>query len=123
MTTACQSCGGWFDRPAGETWRTLCKRCYVAKLRREGRFDPYYRRGSRPASPATEFDRERALLEGMNRAVGAVERALPAEVLRQCIALCHPDRHPPERAEAANVATRCLLALREMLRNRTKTTP
>jgi hypothetical protein len=33
--------------------------------------------------------------------------------LRDAIALCHPDRHPPERFKTANAVSATLLALLE----------
>jgi hypothetical protein len=38
---------------------------------------------------------------------------LSTELLRDVVALTHPDRHPPERAEQATRVTAELLALRE----------
>jgi hypothetical protein len=40
-----------------------------------------------------------------------VEKAVPvldARTIRAAVALCHPDVHPPERAEAANRVTQSL---------------
>jgi hypothetical protein len=34
-----------------------------------------------------------------------------ADLLKSAIALCHPDRHPPERARIANAVTAALLEL------------
>jgi hypothetical protein len=39
-----------------------------------------------------------------------------AELLKGAISLCHPDRHPPERAELCNRVTGALLAALKAVR-------
>lgn len=41
--------------------------------------------------------------------------ALTPELIKQAIALCHPDRHPGERSQEANDVTARLIVLRELL--------
>jgi len=50
---------------------------------------------------------------GRRRPAPSSAPALDAATLRDAVALTHPDRHPPERREAATRITAALLAARE----------
>jgi hypothetical protein len=43
---------------------------------------------------------------------------LDPHLLRDAIGLCHPDRHPPERAKTANAVTAALLELLQTARQK-----
>jgi hypothetical protein len=51
----------------------------------------------------------RELREQAARPRTIVVTPVDAELLRSAIALCHPDRHPPERAELCTRVTSALL--------------
>jgi hypothetical protein len=101
---SCRTCRQSFI--AQKSYHSQCLPCWReerdAELRRDAHADGYwtgYRAGyadaGRARPPASTLD---------------------ADLLMQAIVLCHPDRHPPERHEAANRVTARLLALREAVR-------
>ena len=99
----CESCGRDFT-PALPGHR-VCRVCW---FEREGDYEMAlaelaWRRGY-------ELAVERAIDES-----GRMGKALDSLPLRDVISLCHPDRHPAERCQQANRATRELLALRRLL--------
>jgi hypothetical protein len=96
MTRHCRSCGDPFT---GESWKTLCWACW------------------RQHRDTREAERERAWWDGYRAGVQAAARVVPTvgldrELLDQAVRLCHPDRHPVERAAIANQVTAQLLELR-----------
>jgi len=79
----CPSCADSYFKD--QPWKRTCLSCY---LRTKGKSTP----------PA--------------RQLPAIEPAIPLEMVRRLIQLCHPDRHG--NSEASNTATRFLLQLREV---------
>jgi hypothetical protein len=97
MTRRCVTCGVGFD--ARGDWQRRCWPCYrVLKERQEAQrhYEQGYRQGA---------------LEALRRQ----PNVLDPELLRDLIALTHPDRHPAERRELATRTTQSLLALRDSL--------
>lgn len=103
MTRRCADCGSAFD--AAGTWQRCCRRCWRHRKDRDAarRVTDAYRRGydagradAQPATPMLEPD-----------------------LLRAALVLCHPDRHPAERADQAHRATIALLDLRSRARETT----
>jgi tRNA(Ile2) C34 agmatinyltransferase TiaS len=93
---ACVECGRVFE--AKGKWQLRCWTCwrsYKESQEREG-LDAAYNDGYRDGYR----DGRRALV-------------LSADLVRDLVQLCHPDRHPPERAELANRTTAALLDLRD----------
>ena len=86
----CVDCGERFD---GEDWKRRCLACWKAwkegQVYEEG-YAAGYAAGREIYGPA-----------------------LSPDLIRGAIALCHPDRHPPERAELANATTAQLIELRQ----------
>lgn len=91
MMRACDRCGEPFE--SDRSHHRYCWPCYW-ELRERGRFHDQQPPPSRTAAPA----------------------ALDPRLLRDAIALCHPDRHPPERAKTANAVTAALLELLQQSR-------
>jgi hypothetical protein len=93
MTRRCTRCGAEFT-PAADYHR-LCWPCWRADHDAQAR-DAAYRAG---------------YAEGLRDAMrSSLHRGnLDSSVLRDAITLCHPDKHPVERAETANRVTRALL--------------
>lgn len=93
----CSSCGAWFE---GEHWQRLCWKCWRAQRDRELEDHAY----------------DRGYSDGYRDGAAEVARSsfgrLDRDVIVGAIRLCHPDRHPPERAAEANAITARLLALR-----------
>jgi len=79
----CPSCGKTYLQD--QPWKRICLACY---LKGKGKSTP----------PA--------------RQLPAIEPAIPLDMVRRLIQLCHPDRHG--NSEASNTATRFLLQLREV---------
>lgn len=96
MIQPCRDCGAPFD---GERWQRLCWSCWRNRRDGQGRDDAYHR----------------GFTAGLAAARGRPAPALDDSLLRDVIALCHPDRHPRERYELANATTARLLALRREL--------
>ncbi len=94
----CSVCGTRFD---GEDWQRLCWRCWRARRDRE-MGDLAYERGYSDGYVAGAGDRARA----------SFSPALDRDLIARAVRLCHPDRHPPERASEANAITARLLELR-----------
>jgi hypothetical protein len=88
MIRRCTVCGESFQ--ARGDWMKRCWSCW-----REGKDH-----GVRGAAY------QRGYRDGL-----AAARRLDAALLRDLVALVHPDRHPPERFEQANAATAALLAM------------
>jgi hypothetical protein len=92
MTRACASCGAWF-LPA-KAYHKRCLSCW-----REGR--------------------DRALQSEAYAAgvcdwrASAWQPPIDADLLRELVVFCHPDRHDASKFEEANRLTSRLLALRE----------
>jgi hypothetical protein len=78
------------------TWQKRCWRCWRDDRDKE------------------EWTKAYSIGFGKGREAGG--GGLDDETLRTAIALCHPDRHPPERAAEANEVTAALLRLREARR-------
>lgn len=99
MTAYCSRCGEQFE--AKGDWQRLCWECWrAAKDANEGAsydrgYSAGYRDGARSAARQTVTN----------------GRTLDPDQLRSLIQLCHPDRHPPERAALANQVTAQLLNL------------
>lgn len=98
MTASCTRCGAEFE--ARGAWQRLCWRCWRADQdakRERGAYDAGYSDGYRAGA-------------AVRRTLTKAPR-LDAATIRQLVQLCHPDRHPPERAALANRATATLLDL------------
>lgn len=93
MTRTCRSCGRSFE--TDREHHRLCWPCYW-QLRDAG--DANANAGWRKPPPSWDTP---------PRPTPAIDERL----LRDAIALCHPDRHPPERARIANAVTAALLEL------------
>lgn len=98
MTRRCNDCGAPFD---GEHWQRYCWSCW-RRQKDSNQGDRAYHRG---------------FLDGLaaGQRAGIPRPALDRDLLTRTIALCHPDRHPPERTVAANEVTALLLDLRARL--------
>jgi hypothetical protein len=105
VTRTCQKCGDSFN--AGGAWQRLCWRCWRDDQDQEI-FDQGYRAGRRDGYTVGYIAgrRDSGPLEPVPARLGVA-------TLRELVVLCHPDRHPPERFEQANRATRELLAMLE----------
>jgi predicted nucleic acid-binding Zn-ribbon protein len=82
VTRKCRRCGDLFE--TDRQHHRLCWPCY------------WHERHAQERRPPSKQQRS---------------RSLDARLLRGAIALCHPDRHPPERAKTANAVTAALLDL------------
>jgi len=101
MTRCCSDCGREFE--AKGDWMKLCWPCWHERNDKETRVQAYnrgYDDGYRAG-----YDQARGAANG-----GQVLK-LDCDLLRPLIQLCHPDRHPPERAAVANAVTARLLNL------------
>ena len=109
MTRYCSDCGEEFE--AQGTWQRLCWPCWRAQKDTKG-YDRGYDDGFM-----------RGYSVGYNEGASSPDRRtftntkLDADTLRHLIQLCHPDRHPPERAGMANHVTATLLGLLNRERN------
>jgi hypothetical protein len=92
----CRDCGTRF---VGEAWQRLCWSCW-REQKDEQRSEDTYDQGF-----ADGFATARRT---------AAAPSLDPDLLAHAIRLCHPDRHPAERAAEANAVTAQLLALREL---------
>ena len=86
----------------------LCWRCWRAQKDLEA-LEKAFRQGFDEGYRAAARDHGRARFQRPQ------PTAFDGELLRRAISLCHPDRHPPERAGEANAVTAELLALRSDL--------
>jgi hypothetical protein len=86
----CSACGRSFEPRA--SFHRLCTPCC-----KEGHDTAIYHHGY-----ARGFERGRGVGGGFD-----------PELVHDAVALCHPDRHPPERAGLATRTTQRLLELRE----------
>jgi hypothetical protein len=94
VTRRCDSCCATFD---GERWQKYCSTCWRERRRVDELAGEYHRGFLAGIAAAQRVDRPQVLRD---------------DLLRRVIALCHPDRHPPERAAEANAITAELLELR-----------
>lgn len=103
----CPECGTTFE--AKGSWQRLCWDCW--RQRENGKLEQAgYRRGYR--------DGWREGLDAGRQMGPSQQPRLDGELLRALVALCHPDRHPPERFELANRTTATLLGmLKEPIRS------
>ena len=92
MRRKCRKCGAGFT--TDREHHRLCWTCYW-RLRDAGVYDAP---GAGRDAPPNPPPRTKQL-------------ALDVELLRDAVALCHPDRHPPERFDVANRVTAVLLEL------------
>jgi len=95
--TACLDCAQTFD--ARGDWQTRCWRCW-REQRENDRYTAGYDEGW-----------QRGYSAGLLDAPVSLDPGLVADL----IALCHPDRHPAERADLAHRATVQLLGVREQI--------
>jgi hypothetical protein len=104
VTRRCKRCRSSFN--AKKHFHELCWACWRAEREKEQK-GAAFREGFKAGL-------ERGQDEAFQRGYEAGRRAaLPADsTLRGAIALCHPDRHPPERGGEANRITAALLSLR-----------
>lgn len=107
MNATCANCRATFDQT--HNWQKLCWSCWRAK--------------KDAASAAATSD---AWTEGYRAGRAAALRdhrcpqppahpTVDATLIRDAVRLCHPDRHPIERFDAANDVTVRLLALQRTL--------
>jgi hypothetical protein len=123
---SCKYCGGeieWYEDETADRWVPLepgtdrRHNCFRGKGRRsEQQPDPYrrgYADGYAKAVREHAYDYARGYQAGHSKARdgGAVNLNLDNQLLEELIRLCHPDRHPRERFEAANRATAKLNAI------------
>lgn len=98
----CDRCGRLFV--AVYDWMRYCRVCHAE---RDGDLDRAF----------AEVAWQRGYALGLERATARDDAGLEAVLgelpLDELIALCHPDRHPPERFELANRLTVWLLGLRD----------
>jgi hypothetical protein len=87
----CASCGASFE---GQRWQKVCWPCWRKK--RDG-----------------ETAREAYLIGYADGRANAWQPPIDAELLRELVIFCHPDRHDASRFEEANRLTSRLLGLRE----------
>src|SRR5450755_18994 len=93
MARRCRDCAGRFEQQ--RRWHELCWPCWRAREDLRHWDQGYY--------------------EGQL----ATEHAdVPTELLRAVVVLCHPDRHPPKRAELATQTTVDLLSVLDATRPR-----
>lgn len=93
----CRDCGDSFE--ARGDWMSRCWSCWRAqedRKREAGAYERGYNAGYQAAAASQR---------------SAPGPALNAEQLKALVQLCHPDRHPPERARLATAATAALLDL------------
>jgi hypothetical protein len=88
VSSICRNCGDLFE--SDRSYHRYCWPCYW-QLRDDG----HWPEDDQP--PRSEPSRPPLVLD--------------VRLLRDAIALCHPDRHPPERARTANAVTAALLEL------------
>ncbi len=94
MTAYCDRCRSPFETKAD--WHRLCWECWRKQRDNELRRDAYN----------DGYD------AGMRRSrLYPAPTPLDTGTLRDLVQLCHPDRHPPERAALANQVTAHLLNL------------
>lgn len=105
----CQECRQKFSYRASLPDQKFCRECYFEK---RGDFTGALEEQAwRLAYDAGYHRAAGELTENAERAAKIID-LLP---LRDVIALCHPDRHPPERQTQATAVTAALLELRERL--------
>jgi hypothetical protein len=101
MTRYCNECNREFEPKAD--WMRLCWNCWRRREDRRiyqcGRADGY------------DEGYEAGHAAGLWTGSGASHTTLNGGLLRELVALCHPDRHPPERAVVANRVTAALLEM------------
>jgi hypothetical protein len=98
VTRTCRSCGRAFE--TDRSHHAYCWDCYWEE-RDKGRWDDEDRSSEwRKAPPGWNDQPPRK-----------PPVTLDPRLLRDAIALTHPDRHPPERARTANAVTAALLEL------------
>ena len=98
MIRRCTDCGDSFQ--AKGDWQRRCWKCWRAEKER----------GELRAAYDLGF--EHGFEDGRAAATRRNGDGFSASLLREVIALTHPDRHPPERFELANRITSELVALR-----------
>jgi hypothetical protein len=108
MTRYCTQCREPFT--AKGDWQRKCWDCWHAK--RDGR--AHHDDSARPRTYADGWRDGFRAGEAAARQAGSRRGGseLDADLLRDAVALTHPDRHPIERADAANRVTAALLQLR-----------
>jgi hypothetical protein len=89
---ACDNCRTGFS--ANGVWQRLCWTCWREQKDRD--------------------DLNVAYVRGYQAGLAA-HNLVDADLLQAAIALCHPDRHPPERWQLANEVTARLLEARKAL--------
>jgi hypothetical protein len=96
MSPVCRRCGDSFE--SDRKYHRYCWPCYWEQ-RQAGRWheEPKPPPRAEPSPPPLELD---------------------PRLLRNAIALCHPDRHPPERFKVATSVTAALLELLQTVRKR-----
>jgi hypothetical protein len=97
LSPICRSCGDLFE--SDRRYHRYCWPCYW-ELRDAGTWDDEPAHGRPPPRPSST----------------PPPLELDPRLLRDAIALTHPDRHPPERAKVANAVTAALLELLETAR-------
>ncbi|MGN6701471.1 MAG: hypothetical protein ACTHKB_00730 [Burkholderiaceae bacterium] len=106
----CVDCGFTFRRDESEHWKTVCIPCFKERKRRES--EEYEARRKKVNE---DFARQRANSEHFRRAEPPPFRgpppAIPAEMLKRLIMLCHPDKHGG--SEMSRKATQWLLEQRD----------
>ncbi len=116
MIAHCTDCGREFEAKGARM--KCCWKCWRQPEDRklENRaYDQGYDDGRRDGIKLAQRAYEDGVREGARRQTqggstnGRME--LDTDLLRDLVQLCHPDRHPPERAIVANRATATLIEL------------
>lgn len=101
----CEACGTAFTRAPGEDWKRLCLSCWKASpAARKAAPDRLAQLTAELAEARAEADRLRC------RVLSLEQSAIPPDMLRRLVSLCHPDRHGG--SVAATEATGWLLKQR-----------
>jgi len=96
-TAWCAECGALFFRKTNERWKRVCLDCWIAQKEKQG--------GRR------EQRREQREPPGHRSEPSSDGSAIPVEMLRRLLQLCHPDKHGD--SESAVKATQWLLKQRK----------
>jgi hypothetical protein len=100
MERICKQCGEVFD--ADEDWKRVCLPCWREnKAKEQG--------GKKSSGKGSSYGGKKFDKEFYDRVFGKTQ-AIPADMLKTLIMLCHPDKHGGK--ESATRATQYLLSLR-----------
>ena len=98
-TARCTKCGSEFERRTDQRWKRVCLSCFIDGKREEEQ------RESDRAWAREEAARKERELQQQQRQQQSI--AIPGEMIRLLVQLCHPDKHGG--SNAALKATQWLL--------------